>query len=485
MLRLTIAYLPQGIHMMSFAAPGSLRDNGPDMPDIPLDQLPPQNIDAERSILGALLVDGDAINRVADVLSPEDFYQRNHQLVYASILDLFEDRQSIDILSVSGRMRDKKELDGAGGVGYLTQLANAVPTSANIQTYAGIVRDKRVLRKLIDAARRIMGLGYQEDNDVASLLDEAEQLLFAVSETSTASRFGDLAQELEAAIERIQNIDSGELRGLPTQHTRLDGMLGGLQKSDLIILAARPSVGKTAFAIDMARRIADTGKSVGLFSMEMSMDQVIDRFIASQGRTSLWKLRTGRLSHEGDDNDFLRITTAISKLKEMPIHIDDSQGLNVLQMRTMARRLKADKGLDILFVDYLQLMSSRRPYDSQVQTVTDISRGLKGLAKELQVPIVCISQLSRAPEQRGGDRPRLSDLRDSGSIEQDADVVMFIDREDKKNPQRAREMGTENHAQLVIAKHRNGPTGDIDFYINPDTLEFSEIDRGHDDSDFL
>lgn len=455
------------------------------MVNVPSEHLPPQNIDAEKSILGALLVDPDAINRVADQLSAEDFYQRNHQLIYSSILDLFDERQNIDILSVSGRMKDKKDLDGAGGVGYLTQLANVVATSAHIQTYAKIVRDKRILRSLIDAAHRIIGLGHKEDGDVESLLDEAEQLLFSVSEAGTSSRFGDLAVELEAAIERIQNIDSGELRGIPTQHTKLDGMLGGLQKSDLIILAARPSVGKTALAIDIARRIANMGKSVGLFSMEMSMDQVVDRFIASQGRTSLWKLRTGRLSHEGDDNDFLRITTAISELKDQPIHIDDSQGLNVLQMRTMARRLKADKGLDILFVDYLQLMSSRRSYDSQVQTVTDISRGLKGLAKELQVPVVALSQLSRAPDQRGGDRPRLSDLRDSGSIEQDADVVMFIDREDKKNPQRAREMGTENHATLMVAKHRNGPTGDIDFYINPDTLEFSEIDKGHDDNDFL
>jgi replicative DNA helicase len=265
----------------------------------------------------------------------------------------------------------------------------------------------------------------------------------------------------------------------------MDGMLGGLQKSDLIILAARPSVGKTAFAIDIARRVAAQGKAVGVFSMEMSMDQVVDRFIASHGRTSLWKLRTGRLSHEGEDNDFFRITSAISELKDMPIYIDDSQGLNVLQMRAMARRLKAEKKLELLVVDYLQLMSSRRQYDSQVQTVTDISRGLKGLAKELQVPVIALSQLSRASDQRGGDRPRLSDLRDSGSIEQDADVVVFIHREDKINPQRAREMGTENHAQVMVAKHRNGPTGDIDFYINPDTLEFAEIDRTHEETDFL
>jgi replicative DNA helicase len=262
-------------------------------------------------------------------------------------------------------------------------------------------------------------------------------------------------------------------------------MLGGLQKSDLIILAARPSVGKTALAIDIARRIANRKTPVGLFSMEMSMDQVVDRFIASQARTSLWKLRTGKLSHDGEDNDFLRITSGISELKDMPIYIDDSQGLNVLQMRAMARRLKAEKDLGIIIVDYLQLMSSYRRYDNQVQTVTEISRGLKGLAKELQIPVLALSQLSRAPDQRGGDRPRLSDLRDSGSIEQDADVVMFIHREDKINQQRSQEAGTINQAQLMISKHRNGPTGDLDFYINPETLEFTEIDRSHGDADFL
>ncbi|HXV26776.1 MAG TPA: replicative DNA helicase [Candidatus Paceibacterota bacterium] len=455
------------------------------MADIPMDKLPPQNLDAERHLLGALLVDPDAINRVLDVLTPEDFYQRNHQLIFRSVMDLFEDRNSIDILSVSGKLTDKKELEQIGGVGYLTSLANEVSTSAHVATYARIVRDKRVLRQLIDTAHRIIALGHKEDEDVEHLLDEAEQLLFGVAQRGVAQKFGDLAAELELAIERIQNIDSGQLRGLPTNHSRLDGMLGGLQKSDLIILAARPSVGKTAFAIDIARRVAAQNIPVGIFSMEMSMDQVIDRFIASQGRTSLWKLRTGRLSHEGEDNDFVRITSAISDLKDMPIHIDDSQGLNVLQMRAMARRLKLEKGLGLLVVDYLQLMSARRSYDSAVQQVTEISRGLKGLAKELQVPVIALSQLSRAPEQRGGDRPRLSDLRDSGSIEQDADVVMFIHREDKINRAKAQEAGLIDQGQLVIAKHRNGPTGEIDYYINPDTLEFTEIDRSHNDADFL
>lgn len=449
------------------------------------EKLPPQNLDAERSLLGAFLVDPDAVNRVMDAISPEDFYQRNHQLICEAVFSLMNERQGIDILSVSGRLQDLKQLDQIGGTGYLASLANAVSTSAHVQTYARIVRDKRTLRTLIEVAHRILGMGHREDEDVAVLLNEAEQLLFGVAQKRTNAKFSELANELELAVERFQNIHSGRLRGLATQHVRLDGMLGGLQKSDLIILAARPSVGKTAFAIDIARRVAGAGVPVGVFSMEMSMDQVVDRFIASQGRTSLWKLRTGQLSDTGDDNDVARIFSAISELGKMPIYIDDSPGLNVLQMRAMARRLKVDKGLGLVVVDYLQLMSARKNFDSQVQVVTEISRGLKALAKELQVPVLAISQLSRAPEQRGGDRPRLSDLRDSGSIEQDADVVMFIDRQDKKKPQEAAAAGTTNQAQLVIAKHRNGPTGEIDFYINPDTLEFSEIDRTHAETDFL
>lgn len=455
------------------------------MANLPDEKLPPQNLEAERSLLGGVLSDREAINRISDMVRAEDFYLRSHQTIWSALFDLYEKRENVDLLSVSTKLTDMGQLDAIGGIAYLTSLATAVPTAAHVQTYARIVQRKKSLRDLVDVAHRILALGHKEDEDVDTLLAEAEQQLFGVTQKTLSHKFGDMSPELERALERIQNQDDGALRGVGTRHVKLDQTLGGFQKSDLIILAARPSVGKTALAIDIARRIAEANVPVGIFSLEMSMDQVIDRLIASKARTSLWRLRTGKLSHEGEHNDFVKITSAISDLREMPVFIDDSPGLNVLQMRAMARRLKAEHGLGVLIVDYLQLMSARRQYDSPVQTVTEISRGLKALAKELAIPVIALSQLSRAVENREGNRPRLSDLRDSGSIEQDADVVMFIHRDDKINFQRAQEEGRTNLAQLIIAKHRNGPTGEIDFHINPETLEFSEVDTVHTDSDFL
>lgn len=457
-------------------------------PPVLPDKLPPQNIEAEKSLLGSLLSDREAINKVADSVAADDFYQRNHQLIWQAIFGLFERRDNIDILSVSTKLTDMGKLDEIGGVGYLTSLASGVPTAAHIQTYAKIIQRKKTLRNLLDTAHHIIALGHREDEDVDAILDEAEQSLFQVSQKTLTQKFGKLAGELDAAMERIHNQDDGTLRGVASSHKKLDEMLGGFQKSDLIILAARPSVGKTAFAIDIALRAASRQVPVGIFSLEMSMDQVVDRLVASKARASLWNLRTGKLSHEGEHSDFLKITNAITELRDMPIYIDDSSSLNVLQMRAMARRLQAEHGLGLLIVDYLQLMSARRNYDSMVTQVTEISRGLKGLAKELNIPVIAISQLSRAVENRegGGGKPRLSDLRDSGSIEQDADVVMFIHRDDKFNFQKAQEEGKLNMAQLVIAKHRNGPTGAIDFHINPQNLEFAEVDTMHTAaSDFL
>ncbi len=450
------------------------------------DKGPPQNLEAEKSLLGSLLTDREAIHRVVDMVTADHFYQRSHQMIWAALTDLWESRENIDILSVSTRLKDKGQLDAVGGSAFLTALASEVPTSAHVQTYARIVQRKKSLRDLLDVSHQLQGLAHREDEDIDAILGEAEQQLFSVTQKTLSNKFGSLSGELDRAMDRIQTQDDGRLRGIGTNHVKLDQTLGGFQKSDLIILAARPSVGKTAFAIDIARRVAEMQVPVGIFSLEMSVDQVVDRLISAKAKASLWRLRTGKLSHEGEYNDFLKITNAISSLREMPIYIDDTPGLNVMQMRAMARRLKAEHGLGILFVDYLQLMSARRNYDSAVQQVTEISRGLKGLAKELNIPVVALSQLSRAVENREiGARPRLSDLRDSGSIEQDADVVMFIHRDDKVNFQRAQEEGRANLATLMIAKHRNGPTGDIDFHINPENLEFSEVDTVHTDSDFL
>ncbi len=456
------------------------------MPTSLPDKGPPQNLEAEKSLIGSLLTDREAINRVVDMVSADHFYQRSHQLIWAALTDLWEGRENIDILSVSTRLKDKGQLDAIGGSAFLTSLASEVPTSAHVQTYARIVQRKKSLRDLLDVSNRLQSLAHREDEDIDAILGEAEQQLFAVTQKTLSNKFDALSSELDRAMDRIQTQDDGRLRGVGTNHIKLDQTLGGFQKSDLIILAARPSVGKTAFTIDLARRIAEQQTPVGIFSLEMSVDQVVDRLISSKAKASLWKLRTGKLSHDGEYNDFLKITNAISSLRDMPIFIDDTPGLNIMQMRAMARRLKAEHGLGILFIDYLQLMSARRNYDSAVQQVTEISRGLKGLAKELNIPVVALSQLSRAVENREvGARPRLSDLRDSGSIEQDADVVMFIHRDDKVNFQRAQEEGKANMATLMIAKHRNGPTGDIDFHINPENLEFSEIDTVHADSDFL
>jgi len=444
-----------------------------------VDNLPPRNIDAEKSLLGSLLVDKEAINKVVDFLRAEDFYNRNHQIIYEAALVLFEKREPIDLLNLSNRLQDSGNLEIVGGLSYLTSLANTVATSAHIASYAKIVQRKKLLRDLIDAANQIDDLGHREDEDVEILLDEAEKKLFSVSQRSLTKTLVPLKTTLSSAMERITNQGDGILRGHKSGYSDLDNLLGGFQKSDLIILAARPSVGKTAFAVNLALNIAKQNIPVGIFSMEMSVDQVVDRLIAADSGVSLWKMRTGKLSHHEEHNDFLRITTACEELSEIPVFIDDSPSPNILQMRAMARRLQSEYGLGLLIIDYLQLMASNRRYDSPVQQVTEISRGLKGLAKELNIPIIALSQLSRAIEQREGNKPRLSDLRDSGSIEQDADLVMFIHRDDKTNYANAERDGKLNVAQLLVAKHRNGPTGEIEFRINPDSLRFQEIDRSH------
>lgn len=449
------------------------------MPQNLNDKIPPQNIEAEKSVLGAILVDREGLNKVIDFLKSDDFYHRGHQIIYSAMISLYERHEPIDLLSLSNKLSELKNLEEVGGMSYLTTLANTVPSSSHIVSYGKIVQRKRMLRGLIDAAQYIMGLGHQENEDVETIIDEAEKRLFSVSQNTLTKNFIPLGESLDIAMERITNQDAGVLRGQKTDFKGLDDMLGGLQRSDLIILAARPSVGKTAFAVNLALKIAKQGAGVGIFSLEMSSDQVVDRLISAESGVSLWKLRTGKLSHQEEHNDFLKITMACDELKERPIYIDDSATLNILQMRAMARRLKAEKGLGLIIVDYLQLMASKKDYNSPVQQVTEISRGLKGLAKELDIPIIALSQLSRAVEQRDGHKPKLSDLRDSGSIEQDSDVVAFIHREDKSNPEKAKAEGKVNIAQLIIAKHRNGPTGEIEFYVNPNSLQFSEIDRYH------
>jgi len=439
-------------------------------------QLPPQNIDAEKSLLGSLMLDQKSILKVADSLVERDFYVPQHQKIFQTIIDLFRDNVPIDILSVANLLKEKKQLKNIGGQAYLSSLINSVPTASNILSYAKIVQKKRILRDLISASYDIQSLAFDESKDSDILIDQAEKRIFQIAQKSLSQQFSPLKDRLEDTWDRIDELSKqrGKLRGIPTGFRKLDNLLAGLQKSDLFILAARPSMGKSALALDIARHVAVYEKiPVGIFSLEMSEDQIIDRLIASQANVDLWRLRTGKLSDQGEDNDFTHIQSALGLLAEAPIFVDDSSGTNVLQMRAMARRLQSSYGLGLLIVDYLQLMQPTNPSLSLVQQVTENSRDLKSLAKELKVPVLVLSQLSRAVEQRTPHRPRLSDLRDSGSIEQDADVVAFIYREDlyRENP------APENIAEIMIDKHRNGPVGQVKLYFDAPYVSFRDLEQ--------
>lgn len=438
------------------------------------DKLPPQNLEAEKSVLGSVLIDKGSIEKVIDILKPDDFYSRQHQLIYGTMVNLLEKNEPIDILTVSNKLEEAGEMENAGGAAYLTSLLGVTPTSAHILNYGKIVQRKKILRDLIDSAHKIMTLGHQEEESIEKILDQAEQRLFAVSQRSISQEFTALKDELHETFERLERLHRGDgaLRGLSTGFVDLDNILAGLQRSDLIILGARPSLGKTTLALDMARSVAkkeNTG--VGVFSLEMSKDQVIDRILASEAGVGLWKMRTGHLTSSGDFNDFSKISLALDSLSKVPIFIDDTPSPTVLQIRAMARRLKARNELGLLVIDYLQLVQPRSDIDGYVQQVTDVANSLKALARELNIPVIAVSQLSRAVEARPDQRPRLSDLRESGGIEQAADLVMFIHREDKVR----RDSERKNIAEIIIAKHRNGPTGVIELYFDEEEVSFKNL----------
>ena len=442
---------------------------------ISAEKLPPQSVEAEESVLGSLLIDKNAVIRVADILRSEDFYKRAHQLIFTAILHLYEKSEPVDVLSLSNRLKETGDLESLGGTSYLANLVNAVPTASNVAHYAKIVRHKKILRDLLSASQDIARLGFEENQDIELVLDEAEKRIFSIAERSLKQDFIPIKSALEDAFERIDKLHrgGGALRGLATGFTDLDNYLGGLQKSDLVVLAARPSLGKTSLALDIARHAAIKGKSaVGIFSLEMSKEQLVDRLLASEAGVDLWRLRTGRLSMDGEDSDFSRIQEAMGVLAETPIFIDDAASANILQMRTMARRLQAEHSLGLIVVDYLQLMEGRHGNsENRVQEISEISRSLKNLARELDVPVLALSQLSRAVESRSPQIPKLSDLRESGSIEQDADVVLFIYREDREKPNTER----KNIAEIIISKHRNGPVGKIDLYFNAEQVSFKSL----------
>lgn len=439
-------------------------------------KIPPQDLEAERSVLGALMIDKDAIIKIADFLTPADFYQDGHRFIYETILELFARNEPIDLLSVKTKLQEKKILKDIGGVDYLTELINAVPTAAHIVHYANIVKEKKTRRDLIHASSEINEKAFEQTADMESLLDDVEQKIFSISQRSRPQRFTAIKEELPAAYERMEKLHGGKgaLRGVATHFSGLDNILSGLQRSELVILGARPSLGKTAFALDIARNVALEGKPVGIFSIEMSREQIIDRLIAAQAQVPLWRLRTGRLS---DDVEFRMIQQAFDELAKTPIFIDDTPSPNVMQMRSMARRLQIEHGLDLLIIDYLQLVQPRTNSDNMVQQVTEISRGLKSLARELNIPVLAVSQLSREVDKREVKIPRLSDLRESGSLEQDADVVLFIYRKDRERTDLPEE--EQNLADVIISKNRNGPLGSVQLRFDPDKVTFRNIDVRH------
>lgn len=444
-----------------------------------ISRLQPQNNEAEISVLGSLMLDKDAIIKIGDLVTPEDFYDPKHQLIYETIVSLFSKNSSIDILTVTNALEERKLLEKVGGLSYLNSLMSLVPSAANVVHYSAIVRKKGTLRRLIQTAGEISAIAYQEESDIEELLDEAEQKLFGVSQKHLKQNFVPINSVLSATFDRIDELhrDQGKLRGLSTGFVDLDQKLGGLQKSDLVIVAARPSMGKTSMALDIMRHVGVNLKiPVGIFSLEMSKDQLVDRLLSSQSEVNLWKIRTGHLN----DEDFEKIGEAMGVLSEAPIFIDDAAGSNVMEVRTKARRLQSEHGVGLIVVDYLQLMSGRNNNsDNRVQEVSEISRSLKILARELDVPILALSQLSRSVESRDNKVPQLSDLRESGSIEQDADVVMFIYREDMY---KGKEAKRPNIAEIHIKKHRNGPTGEVDLYFDAEKTSFRNLDKTFDTS---
>ncbi|HYM82750.1 MAG TPA: replicative DNA helicase [Candidatus Dormibacteraeota bacterium] len=425
-----------------------------------IDRLPPQSLEAEQSVLGSILIDRDAIVEVAEFLRPDDFYREANGRIYGAMLELFERREPVDIVTVAETLERRSELDGVGGRTYLSSLSNQTPTAVHAVQYARIVERKAVLRNLIGAAGRIASVGYEDPADIQEAIDRAETELFAVSERRIHAGFIPLRSLLHEAFDRLDYLHShrGEISGVRTGFTELDALTTGLQKSDLIVLAARPSVGKTSLALNMAEHAAvRDGRSVGVFSLEMSKEQLVLRLLSSVGDIDSQRLRTGFL----EDLDFNRVANAMTHLAESRIYIDDTPNISTMELRTKARRLQAEAGLDLVIVDYLQLMQATTTARdaNRVQEVSEISRGLKALARELSVPVIALSQLSRQPEMRESKEPRLSDLRESGAIEQDADLVLFLWRE-KDRGQDDADADVEE-INLHLAKHRNGPTGRV------------------------
>jgi len=445
--------------------------------EVAVGKIPPQNIDAEKSLLGAVLIDEETLADISEHVTTKDFYEKRHSVIYGAMMSLFEKHRPVDLLTLTEELKRKKELELIGGSTYLTELTNYVPTAAHAEAYAELVAQKAVRRRLIKASGEIAEMGYDEQTSTQELLEKAESELFSVSDQSLKQDLVSIESILTESFDRMEELhrNKGALRGVRTGYRDLDNMTAGLQKSDLIILAARPAMGKTTLVTNLAYNIATIAKQpVLFFSLEMSKEQLVDRMLADASGVDAWNIRTGNLS----DDDFSKLSEAMGELAEAPIFIDDTPGMTVLEMRTKARRAMHEKPLGLIIIDYLQLMQgSGNSNGNRVQEVSEISRGLKIIARELDVPVIALSQLSRSVESRSPQIPQLADLRESGSIEQDADIVMFIYREAYYNPETER----ENITDLIIAKHRNGPTGKVELYFHPERLRFMSLDRKHDE----
>lgn len=437
-------------------------------------KLPTQNVEAEKSFLGCLLIDKKAIDKVADIISPNDFYRDVHGMIYGAMARLSEKKTPIDLVTLTDILEKKKILEEIGGASYIASLANAVPTASHVVHYANIISQKAVLRRLIEVGQNIAQLGYKEQGDVNEILDNSERILFDVTQRYLKQEFVSLKDVLSETFDRIDKLhkEKGGLRGIPTGFDSLDKLLAGLQNADLVILASRPAMGKTTLALNIAAHVAIKEKiPVGIFSLEMSKEQLVDRMLCARAGVDSWKLRTGQLS----DSDFPKIGYAMGVLSEAPLFIDDSPILTSMEIRTRARKLKSDHNLGFIVIDYLQLVQGKSLSSdyNRVQEISEISRSLKALARELNIPVLTCSQLSRAVEMRPNHIPQLADLRDSGSIEQDSDVVMFIFREDYYE----KETDRKNIADIMIKKHRNGPTGNVELYFAPEQLSFKNLEK--------
>ncbi|MDN5331426.1 MAG: replicative helicase [Tepidanaerobacteraceae bacterium] len=435
-------------------------------------KVPPHSVEAEQSVLGSMLLSKEAIYVALERLKSDDFYVEAHRAIFDIIAELHENREPVDLITVTETLRNRKMLESVGGVTYLTTLTEVVPTPANIAQYCKIVEEKALLRRLLEATAKILSMAYEPRDDVEELLDEAERRIFSIVQKRRVDNFHHIKDVLLATFERIEQLynSKGGITGVPTGFPDLDAMTSGLQPSDLILVAARPSMGKTAFALNIAQNAAIRHRiPVAIFSLEMSKEQLVQRMLCAESNVDSHKLRTGRL----EEDDWPRLARAMGPLSEAPIYIDDTPGITCLEIRAKARRLKAEKGLGLVVIDYLQLIAGRGQSENRQQEISEISRSLKALARELNVPVLALSQLSRAPDVRSDHRPVLSDLRESGSQEQDSDLVAFLYREDYYNPNTDR----KNIAEVIIAKQRNGPTGKVELLWLSQYTKFVSIEK--------